>query len=162
MQLSTERIELGVRRLLGAPKDVKRWDAQLVDPGPEGASQAHSRLYRTYIAAVETASADAERAWDAETEARTQLTGDRSQALREQWTTFPAGPAAEPVFVALIRRFWLACDELNKSTPTGAVPPEVFLVGWPAAEKPSTETVIRVLSCMPYWPLGLDEKGNWL
>jgi hypothetical protein len=101
--------------------------------------------------------------WDDEVESTANDSGDRQAALAEQWMAYPAGPAAQPFFVALIRHYWLACDSLNRNVqPSSGVTPETFLLGWLMHLSPRHDEALNVLACMPYWPLGLDQEGNWL
>ena len=90
-------------------------------------------------------------------------TAERSEqeAARAAWMRRPAGPASYPGMVALVREYWLACDALNrKCAEEERVPPWTFLLSWLMDE--SHYEAVGVLACMPYWPIGLDEDGNWV
>ena len=162
MQISARRVQDGMHRLLSAPRDLKRWDAHIGDPSPQSASPEHLLLFDAYKSQLRVTAKRAEETWDSETAWRAKQHGNAVEAHREQWIEFPAGPAAQPDFIALVRRTWLACDALNKIVPAyQAVAPEVLLLKWPAEEFPLDHVVIKVLCCMPYWPLGLDKADNW-
>jgi hypothetical protein len=163
MQITVERTREGLDRLLLAPGDLDRWDRLLGDPGKEGASAEHRRLFEQYKSELREVAAEAERQWDAEISALRELSENPAEAVRERWMMIPGGPAARPFFVAFIRRMWLAVDSLNRRVPEAqAVAPEVFLVNWLMEEIPLDDVRLRVLAVIPYWPLGLDLEGNWI
>ena len=161
-QISKDRIHSGTERLLRGPKDLARWDKHITDCTFHDASQEHRMLFGRYLSELRPAAAQAIQIWDGEVNWNAKASGNAEQALEEQWMTYPAGPAAQPFFVALIRRYWLACDELNKHcSSASAVTPETFLLEWLLSEMPDEQNLIKVLACMPYWPIGMDDKGNW-
>lgn len=162
-RVTTELVEKGLKRLISAPKDLRFCDYASIGEthGRFEGSPAHRSLFNEYkeiLGEVVDVALD----WWAETiEARKQLTNDNDEAIRAAWLSRPAGPASFPGIVALIRDYWLACHEINKSVPNEQrVPPEVFLLFWLQEDKKTQE--VAVLSCMPYWPIGLDEHGNWV
>jgi hypothetical protein len=163
LKITPERLQDGLNRLVAAPRDLSRWDHAFVDPGPRAASPEHQQLFHTYRREIAAAATQAIREWDAEIDWLTQHEAKPEQAIRERWMSTPAGPAARPFFVALIRKFWLTCDALNARVPTQrAVPPEAFMVTWLRETLPAGADALRVLACVPYWPLGMDEDGHWL
>jgi|SRR6266850_2919013 len=66
--------------------------------------------------------------------------------------------------IHLIRKYWLAVDRLKKeaqSQPDGAwVEPLTFLVEY-LGEEPDGEELVNYLTQISYWPIGLDENGEW-
>ena len=162
MQVSIEGMRLGIGRLLAQPRDFKRWDSHIGDPGKERASSEHRALFERYAAELKPVARRAEAVWDHEVEKLTEQSGDRKLALREQALRMPAGPAARPYLVEIIRRYWLACDALNKNLPVEqAVAPETFLLGWLVNEMPE-DPAVKMMATLPHWPMGLDQDGNWL
>ena len=162
MQVSIEGLRLGIGRLLAQPRDVKRWDGHLGDPGKARASAEHRALFDRYVAELRPVAKRAEDVWDREVEALTAQSGDKKLALREQALRMPSGPGGRPYLVEIIRRYWLACDELNRRVPAEqAVAPESLLLGWLANEMPH-DPAVKVLACLPHWPMGLDPEGNWI
>ena len=162
LNITTQRVRKGLFRLLNGPSDLDRWDAHIAAVSKTDASPQHRQLFEHYGSKLRVAVPKATANWEGE------LTGWASegrtleQAYAEMWTTYPAGPAAQPFFVALVRRYWLECDALNKTTPKDqAVRPEQFLLDWLQAD-PANEKLVAVLACMPYWPLGMDVKGHWI
>jgi hypothetical protein len=162
-RVDSEKMTKGLHRLLAAPKDVDRWDTALGDVSMTAVSDDHRRLFAAYIRDLGPATSKAVQIWDDEVEWNANASGDRPEALSEQWMTYPAGPAAQPFFVALVRRYWLACDALNRKVPPASgVTPETFLLGWLMHLSPQQDEAVNVLACMPYWPLGMDHDGNWV
>jgi hypothetical protein len=161
-EVDAEKKSRGLHRLLAAPKDVPRWDAHLRDGSMSAVSDEHRRLFSSYVRELVSATGRAVQIWNDEIAWNAKASGDRAEAVKEQWMTYPAGPAVQPFFVALIRRYWLACDALNRSVPpASAVTPETFLLGW-LQVSPGYDEALNILTCMPYWPVGLDREGNWV
>lgn len=162
--LTTEQRQAGITRLLSALHDVERWDA--VDEPKNRAingTKGHADLFSKYRRDIKKATADARVEWEREIKLALRMVKGKNKEKAEQraWATYPAGPASAPAFVAVVRRYWLACDEINrKSKASDRVLPEVFLLQWLVNSGAQDE--VDVLAGMPYWPLGLDEKGNWL
>jgi hypothetical protein len=160
--ITAQRVRKGLFRLLNGPRDVDRWDAHLVPIDRAIASHDHRQLFERYCNELGPAVAKAAAVWDGELKGWAAEGRTAEAADKEMWTTYPAGPAAQPFFVALVRRYWLACDALNQTVPADqGVPPEHFLLGW-LHDDPRQEEPMRVLACMPYWPMGIDAKGRWL
>jgi hypothetical protein len=83
----------------------------------------------------------------------------REAAIEDAYDTYFAGPAAAPELVWLVRRYWLAFDALNRTLPEAQrVAPQVALLGWLSDAPPG---YTRMLTCLPYWPIGLDADGRW-
>lgn len=84
----------------------------------------------------------------------------RDEALDEAYAQRAAGPASAPEFVWFIRHFWLRVDALNRTLPLERrVAPQDLLLGW-LAEAGDDESV-ELATAMPYWPIGLDDQGQW-
>lgn len=77
----------------------------------------------------------------------------REQAIEESFDRRLAGAASHPKVVWIVRSYWLAAARI------GEVSPEIFLLQW-LIDSGETE-LVRLIACMPYWPIGLDETGNW-
>ena len=162
LNITEQRVAKGLFRLLRAPADVDRWDAHLVARDEVAASGDHQELFRRYLEESRATTQRAIAAWLGELHGWAAENRTSDAADKEMWATYPAGPAAQPFFVAMVRNYWLACDTLNRKVPEVlAVPPEHFMLGWLQALGDRTEQV-RVLACMPYWPLGIDAKGRWI
>ena len=85
---------------------------------------------------------------------------DRAAAIQECWEFHPAGPATYEDVISAVREAWLTCDSINRdcSEDQRVFPPD-FVLAWLLAAG-ETEAV-KIICCIPYWPIGLDENGNW-
>jgi hypothetical protein len=80
-------------------------------------------------------------------------------AVAEAYDRYFAGPAAAGEVIWLVRHYWLAFDALNRDLGADErVAPPVALLGW-LGDAPKEYT--RLLTCLPYWPIGLDAAGRW-
>lgn len=161
---TTHSVQRGLHRLLKAPQDVPVKDAiAWREPmlTPRDASPRHRALFDEYKAILADAMLIAYDLW----EDRVRTHEDRGlatdAALKAAYSTFFAGPAACPQLIWVLRTYWLKCDALNRTLPPEQrVPPQVLLLGWPMHER--RDDWIQVLTAMPYWPIGLDEHGQWV
>jgi hypothetical protein len=81
-------------------------------------------------------------------------------AARSAYRQWPSGPASSEYVVSVVRRHWLACEKISGSLPADEqVWPEDFLLG--TLDPQAQSRIVLVLTAMPYWPIGLDEHGNW-
>jgi hypothetical protein len=157
----SHNVEKGIRQLLEAPLDLA--DA-LPDQGISRplhkATAAHQEIYRRYLADFQTAYGICDEWWEGCVAAFVRLGLDTDAANEQAYEKRVAGPASAPEFVWFIRSYWLEFDRLNASlSPEERVPPQTALLGWLVDEK--RDDFVRLLTCMPYWPIGLDENGNW-
>ncbi|MGH1342463.1 MAG: hypothetical protein ACRBN8_12965 [Nannocystales bacterium] len=71
-----------------------------------------------------------------------------------------AGPAACPELQWTIHHYWTRCVLLNAHMDVPSrVPPESLLLTWLNDGK--HVGWLEAISCLPYWPIGLDEEGRW-
>jgi len=160
--MSEERAEEGVYRLLNAPLDLALSGARVVSESasPENAPR-HKALFSSYRKDLRKAIPEALAWWNDLIEAAKEEYRTEKRALMETWRERPAGPVSDPALVALIRRYWLQCDSLNREGPAGSqVAPHVFLLQW--LLEAGDDEAAEILSGMPYWPIGLDPAGNWV
>jgi len=162
VDIEPTRINKGFTRLLKGPSDLDRWDAPLPWQPIASASAEHRELFDEYCAALDAGVRAAVENWTGELHGWAADGRTPAEARATMWETYPAGPAAFPPFVALVRRFWLRCDALNRQVPAAkAVRPEQFMLGW-LREVPEREEAVAVIASMPYWPLGMDPQGQWI
>jgi hypothetical protein len=65
--------------------------------------------------------------------------------------------------IHIIRKYWLEVDRLKKEKQrTGGswVEPLTFLVEY-VGEEEDGEELVNYLTQIAYWPIGLDENGEW-
>ncbi len=155
-------VEKGVRQLLGAPTDVADWASE-VQGRPRPLFEAHPTLrdvYARFLADLPDAYEMADDWWARCVGAQLDLGLDSAAALQAAYEKRVAGPASLPLVVWFIRSSWLAADRANRALPPeDRVPPEHVLLGW--LVDAGLDEYVRLLTCMPYWPIGLDADGNW-
>lgn len=154
-------VEKAVRQLMGAPKDLAEFLPPQGAAKPLGAAtEAHRRLYREYVEDFEHAYDVAADWWEDCISAFVGLGHPRDAAIDLAFEKRLAGPASASEVVWFFRLYWLLCAEINAGLPEkDRVPPEVLLLGWLVDEK--RHDYVALVTCMPYWPLGLDRNGNW-
>lgn len=154
-------IDKAVRQLLDAPNDLAAFVPEQGKPRPVAAGTAqHQDIYAKYLANFEVAYEVADDWWKGCVAAYLEDGYDAEEANELAYEKRLAGPASAPEVVWFFRNYWLAFDEVNRSLePKDRVPPQVAMLGWLVEE--NRKNYVRLLTCMPYWPIGLDENGNW-
>ena len=96
--------------------------------------------------------------------------------LRRRW---PNGPATHPRVIAIVRKYYLACERMNDEIMaswgarealavdgSGAAPeeregtiPPAFFVGECLVTK-DTEDVANIIAHFKYWPIGMNANGS--
>ena len=162
MLITKRRRQEGVARLLQAPADLIHSGAPVFALPPDGkGSAAHRQLFSRYARDMNRRSKEALEWWEETVESAVEEAGNRKRGTDEAWMMRPAGPAACPVMVALVRQYWLACHQQNGLVPVAQrVPPEVFLLQW--LIDAGKDDAVEMLACMPYWPIGMDHEGAWV
>ena len=155
------KIKKGISRLYCAPSDLFAQEGPDNPPKVyEASSPAHQAIFAEYHRNLSRIYPVVEEWWTSLVDAQMADGISRSEAIDLAFEKRLAGPAAAPEFVSLIRGTWLACVRLNGELPRAdQVPPEVLLLGWLVDRE--EEKFVRLVTCMPYWPIGLDENGNW-
>lgn len=63
--------------------------------------------------------------------------------------------------IAVFRKYWLKCDEINYSIDNESneyVNPKEFVVDYLSG---SNQELYDIISSMPYYPIGVDENGDY-
>ncbi|WP_295076492.1 hypothetical protein [Tabrizicola sp.] len=154
-------VNIGLMRLLSAPRDVKSsvpyTDKEI---SAEQAATAYRRLFTSYIGDFAEVYECASETWEADLDELIEGGSTPSAAIQYKLDQCAAGPAEHPYLVWLVRNYWLACDEIGQELPDAEkVRPEVFLLAW--LQEDGRREYVQLLTAMPYWPIGLDENGNW-
>lgn len=85
---------------------------------------------------------------------------DRDAALREAYGRFPAGPASRPEVITAVRDTWLEVARVNaKLSQPERLRPECAVLE--SQHSAAVNVTFIVLTAMPYWPIGIDDNGNW-
>lgn len=153
--------DLGVNRLLTSLLDTgghAAWYSS--DRSYDSAAEVYRELFDAYVPALQQAYDEAAPWWE------DTVAAQRAEGLSEQTaveTAFNirmAGAAADPRVVWIVRLIWLECADINSGMPDAAkIRPEYLMVQW---LKDAGETeLVRLLACMPYWPIGMNEDGEW-
>lgn len=150
----------GAQRLLRAMIDVGvHADLAKRDrPFAEG-SKAHQKLFEAYVPLLQEGYDEAVPWWNGTVRAVSGPHGITQDSLEEAFDKRMAGPAANPRVVWIVRSIWLQCCELNEADPDHAIRPEYLMVQWLADA--GQDPLVRLIACMPYWPIGLDEENRW-
>lgn len=82
--------------------------------------------------------------------------------LKRRW---PIGPTAHPYVIAVLRKFFLACEALNDEFADSGdedeeVYPHAFVSEWLLDEE--TDDLADFVSDLTYWPIGLDSDGDFV
>ena len=154
-------VNKAVYQLVNAPKDIQA-ATQLSDTllSYDQADAAHQEIYQSYKKGFEFFYPAAKRWWNGCIAAEMQGDVSRDDAIQRAYEKRVAGPASAPEIVWFVRYFWFRCDDLNKTLPTDRrVPPEELLLNWLVADGEQDNVIL--ITCMPYWPIGIDEDGEW-
>lgn len=153
--------ESSYRRLLAAPLDLA--PAVAVSPGlttVASAAAPHRDIFLRYLVEIESALAEAEPWWQGIVDKAVEREESAEDGLLAAYSQRPAGPAAHGDIVGAVRRAWLEADAVNRTLPEPQrIPPQDLVLRWPA--ELARGEIVAVLTCMPYWPIGLDADGNW-
>jgi hypothetical protein len=157
------RVPIRIERLMLAPRDLPPSAPWRQPPlALAQASPLHQQLFRDYYRDLENALRIAEKWWGgviASVQARS--ADSHQEAVQKAYERFFAGPASLGVFLGVIHRYWMECVTLNaRLVEQARVPPEVMLLHWLLDGR--HESWVQCITCMPYWPIGLDDKGNWV
>lgn len=160
--ISPGRRDLGLHRLMSSPLDVVRCGAHAWTTGEGRGSELHQELFHAYVAELKEVVPEARRIWLEIIDDCERRTRDRASAMAEAVGFAPAGAAFDARVVHVVRKYWLACDALNRRTKAQEqkVSPQAFMLQWLVDIR--YQDAVEVLAGMPYWPLGLDETGNWV
>jgi hypothetical protein len=157
------RVNVGIDRLMLSPRDLPQV-APWRDPpiGLAAAPTEFRALFLEYHRDLEAALRIAETWWTGVVARSSRgFFGRQSTAVTGAYENFFAGPASSPEFLWVLHHFWLRCVKLNEELPEpNRVPPEVVLLHW--LRDGRHDSWIECITCLPYWPLGLDAAGKWV
>ncbi|RWM07829.1 hypothetical protein [Mesorhizobium sp.] len=148
----------GIHRLLRQPGCVEPRDAKIAARKLAQSSQRHQDLFDGYLEDIQTAYEIAVPWWADTVKAQEQQGLGREEALRKAFMKRAAGAAAHGNVIWIVRNYWLDCCDANKGSGE-IVYPETLLLQWLIDAK--KKELVRLIACMPYWPIGKDENGVW-
>ncbi len=152
----------GIERLMGASRLMPGFGtgAAAVNTLTD-ASIEHRRLFYAYERHLEAALSIAEVWWATvivTTRARREV--KPLHAAAHAFDQYFAGPAVCPELQWTIHRYWTQCMGINaRSRASRRVPPESLLLTW--LQDDNHPGWLEAVSCLPYWPIGLDGAGRW-
>lgn len=120
----------------------------------------HERLYRAYATELRKAKTATEKWWRQLVASETAKEGAREAALARLEERWPLGPAAHPWVLAVLRKYWIACEQQNREIAAlgddagddEAESPIVFLCEYFLDGK--NEKLAVFISPLNYWPIG--------
>jgi hypothetical protein len=147
---------------------------------------SYRALRAQYVAELSAAVDAAHEWWNVLLDSEGLQSGELLSAQNRIEDRWPAGYAAHPRILAVVRKYYLACDDLNRRIGEQEdqdleqlVPYSVDLgLEEPAADEdliispgvliheslftPGTERLAGIVSQLTYWPIGVDEEGRYV
>jgi hypothetical protein len=104
----------------------------------------HEQLFEQYVEALQEAKKFAERWWMELVENELSIAGVLEEADKRLMRRWPNGPASHPRVLAVVRKYWLACNELNEliaqeTYPGKAEPESVYVLAPESAPEEDEE-----------------------
>ncbi|MEH7515743.1 hypothetical protein V7146_23760 [Gottfriedia acidiceleris] len=66
--------------------------------------------------------------------------------------------------IAVFRKYWLKCNDLNVNNKNNGsdeyINPKVFTIDWLSNDGDPYE-LVELMNGMPYYPIGIDENGDY-
>ena len=152
----------GITRLTGASRRMPSLHTVARPVATFGeAPLEYQRLFFAYEQHLEAALSVAEQWWAEVID--TTMAHHRvgaSQAAALAFDQHFGGPAGCPELQWTIHRYWTECVRLNARTDVSChAPPESLLLEW--LQDDNHPGWLEAVSCLPYWPIGLDGAGRW-
>ena len=115
----------------------------------------YSTLLENYVRDLARAGDEALRRQEGRLGTWTRRLGSEARAREKLAAERP--PSADLKVVAVVRRYWPACEDLNRRAGRRVIERQVFLVDDLRGRSPELAEFIRSL---PYWPIGADDYRN--
>jgi hypothetical protein len=154
-------VKTGIVRLLSAPRDIKlKSTHEDLEISLGSAPINYRHLFHQYAEDFVDVYELVSEVWESDLDELVDNGSSVAEAIQTKLDGCAAGPAQHPNFVWLVRKYWLECARTGE-TAIGLqrVRPEVFLLKWMMEQ--GRDDYVQLLTAMPYWPIGLDENGNW-
>ena len=122
----------------------------------------HQELLEEYVDSLRAAKDAAEEWWEALLASETRKTRDREQAVLNVKQRWPYGPVAHPRVLAVIRKYYFACQALNdrlaKTKDAAEESPNVFVTEMLMEDE--TDDLGDFVDVLPGLPIGVDSDGD--
>ena len=149
----------------------------------------YQALYAAYVEELRAAKPDVNRWWTGLVEETLTNESSEEKAFEALQRCWPVGPAVHPRILAIVRKYYLACHQLNQEVRWPfTTDPEDVETHIPAVVKreaeavnegrdepinpvifvgellatPETEDLLIIVGKLSYWPIGLDETGQFV
>lgn len=154
-------VQLGRLRLHMIPKDFRDPnDPTCALPPLLKCPASHAAAHADWLAEARWATDQAIEWWRSVVEGFREPKMSWADAAKATYRQWPSGPASSEYVVSVVRRHWLASEKINLGlSADDKVLSEDFLLG--TLDPQIHSRIVLVLTAMPYWPIGLDENGNW-
>lgn len=124
----------------------------------------HDKLFCKYADDMKKAKLASETWWKELIVSETKKVGARDIAIEHIKQRWPLGPASHPYVVAVLRKYWLACEELNQeitnlgddSEDDEPESPIIFLCDYFFDGK--HDKLAAFIAPLNYWPIGTDDS----
>lgn len=122
---------------------------------------AHEKLFEEYLEELSRAKGIARAWWDGLIDRETKRRGDENEAITSIRRRWPLGAASHPVVIAVLRKYYLACNALNENLARSGrndeeVYPNHFVADWLIND--DTLELAEFVSILSYWPIGLTDN----
>jgi hypothetical protein len=147
-----------VDALLQAGRDIREEPSRQVAVrlGP-----AHAALHTEYVRDLRKAKQWAESWWQSVIKTETTRAENAAAAERQVRARFPGRPVGHGSVIAALRKYWLACDSINETSPPDEwMAAEEFLLGTLVGSP--DQDLAEFLADLQYWPIGMDANGRWV
>jgi hypothetical protein len=122
----------------------------------------HEKLLEEYADSLRTAKDAAEEWWEALLASETRKTKTREQAIDNVKQRWPYGSAAHPLVLAVIRKYYFACQALNDRLAKTKHPseeyPHVFVTDMLMED--GTDDLGDFVDALPGLPIGVTADGD--
>jgi hypothetical protein len=117
----------------------------------------HDALFRRYLEELTAARKTALQRAEGRLKTWTRRLGSEARAREKLAKSAP--PCTDARVIGVLRKYWLECEALNRQAPHTTVDPREFLLSRLQATRADLASFLEPL---PYWPMGKDERGNWI
>ncbi|MHC4328443.1 MAG: hypothetical protein ACYSWW_10020 [Planctomycetota bacterium] len=126
----------------------------------------HDKLFSQYAKEMQQAKLASEIWWEKLIASDTKKEGSREEAIALVKQRWPLGPASHPYVVAILRKYWLACEKLNQeilesgddSGDEESVSPIIFLCDYFLDGK--HYKLATFIAPLNYWPIGMEDNDD--
>jgi hypothetical protein len=127
----------------------------------------HEELFAKYCDDLQEAKTATLEWWSSLLKREEQVVGDHQQALANVQRRWPRGPVTHPFVVAVVRKYYFACEALNEEMEKKAgggepdhVYPHYFVTE--LLMDGEHDELLEFIAPLPYLPIGLDQESHFV